>query len=66
MTLGSNRCPAFIFLGATMLERVSQAYQYYKTIFELARLSDQDLEQLGLSRSEIVFVAYKAILVQHD
>jgi len=66
MKLGSNRCPAFIFLGGTMLEQLSKAYNYYKTIFELASLSDSDLHELGLSRAEIVFVAYRATMVQHD
>lgn len=49
-----------------MLEQLSQAYRYYKTIFELARLSDMELEQLGMSRAEIVFIAYKANLVNND
>jgi uncharacterized protein YjiS (DUF1127 family) len=49
-----------------MLEQLAQAYRYYKTIYELARLSDNDLQDLGLSRAEIVFVAYKANLVDHD
>jgi len=48
-----------------MLEQLSKAYRYYTTIFELARLSDSELEHLGLTRSEIVFVAYKANLVNN-
>ena len=49
-----------------MLQQLSKAYNYYKTIYELASLSDNDLQELGLSRAEIVFVAYRANLVNHD
>ena len=49
-----------------MLQQLSKAYNYYKTIYELASLSDNDLHELGLSRAEIVFVAYRATMVQHD
>ena len=34
--------------------------RYYKTVAELARLSNEELEELGMSRREIVFVAAKA------
>jgi uncharacterized protein YjiS (DUF1127 family) len=49
-----------------MLEQLIQTYRYYKTICELASLTDHDLELLNISRSEIVFVAYRANMVHHD
>jgi uncharacterized protein YjiS (DUF1127 family) len=49
-----------------MLKQLEKACRYCTTIFELASLTDEDLELLGLARNEIVLVAYKATLVHHD
>jgi uncharacterized protein YjiS (DUF1127 family) len=46
-----------------MLDWFTQTYRYYNTIIELMKLSDDELEQLGMYREEIVYVAYKTHLV---
>lgn len=42
-------------------EYVRDTFRFYNTIYELQSLSDKDLEHLGLTRQEIVFIAAKAI-----
>jgi uncharacterized protein YjiS (DUF1127 family) len=42
-------------------ETIRDAYRFYNTIYELQCLNDKQLEDLGLTRQEIVFVAAKAI-----
>jgi len=48
-----------------MIDWVTRTYRYYHTIIELMKLTDQELNDLGLSREEIVFVAYKTHLVSN-
>ena len=38
-----------------------QFYQYRKTLNELAKLNDRELEDLGMSRGEITSIATKAV-----
>ena len=42
-----------------MLDWFKRTYRYYNTILELAALRDDDLQQLGLKRFEIVQEANK-------
>jgi uncharacterized protein YjiS (DUF1127 family) len=37
-------------------------FRYYNTIIELMKLSDYELNTLGINREEIVYVAYKTHL----
>lgn len=46
-----------------MINWFTQTFRYYNTIIELMKLSDDELEQLGLNREEIVYIAYKTHLV---
>jgi len=55
----------FSFKETHMIDWVTRTYRYYHTIIELMKLSDEELNDLGLSREEIVFVAYKTHLVQN-
>jgi uncharacterized protein YjiS (DUF1127 family) len=48
-----------------MTEWFTRTFRYYNTIIELMKLSDDELEQLGMYREEIVYVAYKTHLVQN-
>ena len=43
------------------IETIRETYRFYNTIYELQSLNDKELEDLGLTRQEIVFVAAKAI-----
>ena len=42
-----------------MLDWVKNTYRYYRTIVELANLSDKELHDLGLTRYDIAQVALK-------
>jgi len=42
-------------------EAVRDTFRFYNTIYELQCLNDKELQDLGLTRQEIVFVAAKAI-----
>lgn len=42
-------------------EAVRDTFRFYNTIYELQCLNDRDLQKLGLTRQEIVFIAAKAI-----
>jgi hypothetical protein len=55
----------FLFKETHMLDWFTQTYRYYNTIIELMKLSDDELEQLGMYREEIVYVAYKTHLVSN-
>lgn len=44
------------------LDNIKNTVRYYNTIHELSRLSDRELEDLGLTRYEICLVSYKAHL----
>ena len=41
----------------------TQTFRYYNTIIELMKLSDDELEQLGIYREEIAYIAYRTHLV---
>ena len=41
------------------LDEVYASKRYYTTIYELTKLSDKELSHLGISRSEIPFLAMK-------
>lgn len=41
------------------LDEVYASKRYYTTIVELSKLSDRELSDLGISRSEIPFLAMK-------
>ena len=43
----------------------TRTFRYYNTIIELMKLSDEELNALGMEREEIVFVAWKTHLVQN-
>lgn len=43
------------------IETIRETYRFYNTIYELQSLNDKELQDLGLTRQEIVFVAAKAI-----
>lgn len=47
-------------LFATLSERAEKRDAYYATYNELSRLSDRDLADLGISRSEISAIAHQA------
>jgi uncharacterized protein YjiS (DUF1127 family) len=40
-----------------MIERIKNWLRYYNTIFELSKLSDKELIDLGLTRVEIPYIA---------
>lgn len=40
--------------------KISDTLRYYRTVAELSRLSNKELEDLGLHRYEIVLAAAKA------
>jgi uncharacterized protein YjiS (DUF1127 family) len=40
-----------------MFEGIRNWFQYYNTIFELSKLSDRELIDLGLTRVEIPYIA---------
>jgi uncharacterized protein YjiS (DUF1127 family) len=42
-----------------MLESFFHSLRYYNTIIELAKLTDDDLKHLNLSRSDIIHTALK-------
>lgn len=42
-----------------MIDWIKNTYRYYRTITELAHLSDKELYDLGLTRYEIAHVALK-------
>jgi len=44
-----------------IFEYVKDTFRFYNIIYELQCLNDRDLEHLGLTRQEIVFIAAKAI-----
>ena len=46
-----------------MINWFTQTYRYYNTIIELMKLTDEELEQLGMYREEIVYIAYRTHLV---
>lgn len=43
------------------IETIRDTYRFYNTIYQLQCLNDKELQDLGLTRQEIVFVAAKAI-----
>ncbi|MEM6480797.1 MAG: DUF1127 domain-containing protein [Pseudomonadota bacterium] len=48
-------------LAAQMRTRLSRWWLYRQTLSEMARLSDRDLADLGLHRSELKRVAFSAV-----
>jgi hypothetical protein len=44
-----------------IFEYVKDTFRFYNTVFQLQALNDKELEHLGLTRQEIVFIAAKAI-----
>jgi len=42
-------------------EAVRDTLRFYNTIYQLQSLNDKELQHLGLTRQEIVFVAARAI-----
>jgi uncharacterized protein YjiS (DUF1127 family) len=40
-----------------MFEGIKNWFRYYNTIFELSKLSDKELIDLGLTRVEISYIA---------
>ena len=42
-----------------MIKWIKDTYRYYNTIIELSRLSDRELEHLGMTRFDIAQVALK-------
>jgi hypothetical protein len=40
-----------------MFEGIKNWFRYYNTIFELSKLSDNELVELGLTRVEIPYIA---------
>ena len=46
-------------LVAFFLSRVANYRQYRRTIFELSHFSDRELDDVGLSRSQVYNFSYK-------
>lgn len=40
---------------------IRDTFRFYNTVFELQALNDKELQDLGMTRQEIVMVAAKAI-----
>ena len=45
------------------LEIYNDTFRFYKTVYELSNLSEDDLQHLGIKRNEIPMVAMKASLI---
>jgi uncharacterized protein YjiS (DUF1127 family) len=45
-------------------EAVRDTLRFYNTIYELQCLNNKELEDLGLTRKEIVFIAARAIITK--
>ena len=54
-----NSAQLFSFKETHMIDWIKNTYRYYRTITELAHLSDKELYDLGLTRYEIAHVALK-------
>jgi uncharacterized protein YjiS (DUF1127 family) len=50
---------------STFTSWVKDTARYYNTVYELSRLSDKELSEIGLTRSEIVLVASHSIVRDH-
>jgi uncharacterized protein YjiS (DUF1127 family) len=71
MTAGGAIPPAFLRSNIRIIqmtqmitktiETIRDTYRFYNTIYQLQCLNDKELQDLGLTRQEIVFVAAKAI-----
>jgi uncharacterized protein YjiS (DUF1127 family) len=47
---------------ATLIERVRAYFRYRETVRELSKLTDRELDDLGISRGDIATVAYRNAL----
>lgn len=43
-----------------MLETTIESFKFYRAVMELSMLSDKELNEIGLTRGEIVTAVYKA------
>lgn len=44
------------------IEIYNDTFRFYKTVYELSNLSEDELHHLGIKRNEIPFIAMKASL----
>ena len=47
-------------------EWMQDTYRFYNTVRELGSLSDEDLQSIGVSRSDIVMVASEQVVKKYD
>ena len=45
------------------IEIYNDTFRFYKTVYELSNLSENDLQHLGIKRNDIPMVAMKASLI---
>jgi len=45
-----------------VIEIYNDTFRFYKTVYELSNLSEDELHHLGIKRNEIPFIAMKASL----
>jgi uncharacterized protein YjiS (DUF1127 family) len=45
------------------IEIYNDTFRFYKTVYELSSLSENDLQHLGIKRNDIPMVAMKASLI---
>ncbi len=48
---------------ASLIGRIRAYFRYRETVRELSQLTDRELDDLGISRGEIVAVAHRAAMV---
>jgi uncharacterized protein YjiS (DUF1127 family) len=64
--LNTNLSPVswFLNLRATVVARIAKASEYNRIITELSSLSDRELTDIGIARSDIHDIAKKHVNVQ--
>lgn len=61
--------PPFLFQETNMIQLIlnilDESSNFYKAVYELNSLKDNELEELGLNRHEITMTVYNSILQKY-